>query len=273
MSVEQSGKIAAWNIMDGFDGPEALKIAEAIVAQGPDIVLLSEASKEVGGKSTEVLGLLQEAIGPVYEVAYDDKDSRSDIHSFMGIAREQYGTPETLRIGGRQGLHYQLGKLSIVGYHGIDRKYHGAREDHEVQRVIQAICVLRALPTTAAIVAGDLNAMHASDTSAQLLHKMGRLSDILPTGEPGEPQSKIARLGSLAQRLSAMASGESLQVYEDAGFVDADARHLGTKAIMGGFLSTQLDHILTRGVAMTDFAVIPARGLTDHDMVTARFAL
>ena len=273
MSVEQSGKIAAWNIKDGFDGPQALKIAEAIVAQGPDIVLLSEASKKTGGKSAEVLHLLQEAIGPVHEVDYVDMDPRRDTHSFMGIAREGYGTPETIRLGGRQGLRYQLGNLSIVGYHGLDRKYHGSRDDHEVQRVIQAIDVVRTLPTEAAIVAGDLNAMHAADTNAQLLREVGRFSDVLPAGEPGEPQSKIARLGSLTQRLSAMASGESLQVYEDAGFVDADAQHRGTKAMVGKFVNVQLDHVLVRGVAVTDFAVVQAEGLSDHSMITARFAL
>ncbi len=273
MSVEQSGKIAAWNIKDGFDGPRALEIAETIVAQEPDVVFLSEASRKVGGKSTEVLNLLQEAIGPLHEVAYADTDPRSDTHSFIGVARERYGMPETLRVGGRQALRYQLGRLSVVGYHGLDRKYHGAREDHEVQRVIQAIDVVRVLAANAAIVAGDLNAMHASDTTAQLLYRMGRISDVLPAGEPGEPQSKIARLGSLAQRLSGMASGESLHVYEDAGFADADPRHLGTKAMMGRFINVQLDHILTRDVAVTDFVVIPAEGLSDHDMITARFAL
>ncbi len=70
-----------------------------------------------------------------------------------------------------------------------------------------------------------------------------------------------------------MASGESLHVYEDAGFADADPRHLGTKAMMGRFINVQLDHILTRDVAVTDFVVIPAEGLSDHDMITARFAL
>lgn len=271
---ELSGKIVAWNIKDGFDGPDALAIAEKIISQEPDVVFLSEASKQTGGKPAEVINLLREAVGPIAEVDYGDKDARRDTHSFIGIACKEYGIPVVRQMAGRRGLLYSAGGVSILGYHGLDRKYRGTRNDHEIQRVIQAEDALDVLAGAApAIIAGDLNTMHGSDPNAQLLRAAGWLSDLLPAGEPGEPQSKIARVGSLAQRLSAMAFGDSLSVLENAGFVDADPHHAGTKAMVGNFLNVQLDHILTRGVTTTGFEVVPADGLSDHDMVTARFSM
>jgi len=116
------------------------------------------------------------------------------------------------------------------------------------------------------VIAGDLNAMHRLEIRSALIRAVQPIAERLPYGEPGFEASKIARIGSLARRLSEMADGTTLRLFENAGYRDSDSAHLHTKGI------AQLDHILHTAELYSppdSFQSIKANGLSDHRIIRA----
>ncbi len=189
------------------------------------------------------------------------------------LVRPDLGEPMGISLGRRTGMIVRPGyRGAIVGYHALDRTRGGSRHTHGAARADLAREVLKQIgdPTTPALVVGDLNDMYPQSAAARLIRPLGPLTGLLPIGEPGESRSNAARVGSLSQRLWAMTGGESLAVYGEAGFSDADPAHQPTMKF--GPVAVQLDHILARGCETAGFSVIPAGGLSDHDMISARFS-
>lgn len=188
------------------------------------------------------------------------------------VVLPEYGTPSKVKLGRRNALRLgQPGELTILGYHALDRMPGGSRHAHGAVRTAQARKAIDLIGDGPALVVGDLNDMHRRNTAARLIRPFGGITGMLPYGEPGKPQSKLERVGSLSQRLWAMAGGESLDVYGEEGFHDADPGHQPTMEL--GPIAVQLDHILARGCGTSDFRVIPPGDLSDHSMITARYSL
>lgn len=143
----------------------------------------------------------------------------------------------------------------MIGVHLDDRK--------ETTRVEQTQALLAQIdPNKPTVIMGDMNSMHRDDPRAIALRMATPVVELLPQGEPGKPQSKIARVGSLATRLTGMAEGGPIAVLEEAGYRDADAKRQATKSFV------QLDHIMVPEWMVTeDFVVQPMKGLSDHSAV------
>jgi endonuclease/exonuclease/phosphatase (EEP) superfamily protein YafD len=164
--------------------------------------------------------------------------------------------------------------------------------DHDKARIDQAWALLDTLDNhhESSVIVGDLNNMHSFTKRAKLLaHPIVRsMIGTLPQVEPGHKEVfmaraaenklsqklqglhyKSARIGSLAARLSGMAEGRALEVFESAGFVDADPNQQATMLLFGQFSLAQLDHIMARDAKVTEFSVLPKDGLSDHRAVAA----
>ena len=271
MSIE--GTVVAWNVKDGLADPKrAEQISRLIQAQQPLFVVISEAAPASSQLCPDVVEALGNAIGGVAVVEYGDADERKDTHCLVTAAHGSLGSPTEIRAGGRSALRYKSPDGTVfVGYHGLDRIRGGSSTDHTTARVHQAREILESIGDASALVAGDLNEMYSPDAIAQRIRYASILTRLLPYGEPGEPHSKLARLGSLGTRLGAMARGEALRLYEEAGFLDADPAHEPTMRMWR--IGVQLDHIVYRGrLSVGNFAVVPVGELSDHSMITAHIS-
>lgn len=276
MTKEVQGRILAWNVKNGLEGDGALAIADTIAEQEPTIVILTEAATEPDRVSPRARRALTDIAGGFAEIPYDDADKRADTHTLVVLSRPEHGPVETVRLHGRNGALLRPDtKLSVLGFHGYDRKARNpgdpkpSRWDHETMRYTQTQSALARVGTYDALIAGDLNTMPRRSLVARLLRAAAPFVYRLPAGEPNQPQSKVERIGSLTQRASAMAIGRSLERFE--GFEDVDPDGRTTASI--GPIRAQLDHILARGANLrtSSFEVIPADGLSDHDAVVADF--
>lgn len=118
------------------------------------------------------------------------------------------------------------------------------------------------------IIAGDINSMHRDDWRAKVLRRIAPIAKMLPTAEPGEKQSKMARIGSLATRLTMMAEGGPIEMLEQAGYEDADPQWQATR----GFV--QLDHILVPlWMEVVNFTIQSMKGLSDHHTIIAEIVI
>jgi len=278
MSVEKgrevSGahKIGVWNVCDGLDDPNrAEQIAQYLAFSDPDIAVIPEAL--ASGKQVHLAAarVLEANNLHLHTVDYGDHSSpRKDKHQLAVVYRPWALEKEPT-------ARYFLGRATLLlstnlGYdlaavHGFDRHFCW-KNDPEEARVRQFGLVVSSL-SEKAVVAGDFNAMHGDDRVARVLRAFAPVVQYLPSVDPGESCSKLERLGSLSQRLAAMANGRAMQFMLGSGFGDADPKHNHTMA--KGPVRVQLDHIMHRSAAgVSGFEVLKHHGLSDHNMVQAK---
>ncbi|HEU5375538.1 MAG TPA: endonuclease/exonuclease/phosphatase family protein [Ktedonobacteraceae bacterium] len=229
-----------------------------------DVLVLPEAYKEGSAQGRKVVNGIRAAGAIIADVPYNDADTRKDRHHLVVV-----GNPEVvecikpIQLVGRTALLACLrGGIDIIGVHLDDRQ--------EDMRRRQTEALLNQVdPKRPTIIAGDMNSMHRDGWHAKALRKVAPLAKVvLPTAEPGEKQSKIERVGSLATRLTMMAEGGPIKMLERVGYKDADSRWQATK----GFV--QLDHILVpKWMEVAKFAVQPMKDLSDHHAIAAELVI
>lgn len=265
-------EVLSWNLQQGkTDGLNNPEIRQAIFDHEPAVAVFPEALPE-NGLQEETARAVANAGYDLSWTNYDDNDGRGDRHALAVIVKpELLVAATTMRAVGRTSLLLQLtGDTSFLGVHLDDRS--------EVRRSLQAERLVlinrRRDPRAAAlqpsaIVAGDLNAMHRKGGWAPVLRAVEPLAYLLPSKNPDEKYTKLERLGSKSQRLTAMADGSTMDVFAAAGFTDADPHHRIT--MKQGPIGAQLDHIMYRGnVAVVDSTVVETMGdLSDHSLIHA----
>lgn len=276
-------KIMTWNIADGLsDESRALPIAEVIADHEPDIIVLQEGLKEGAEIDKDALSILENHVGAITKISYEDSDDRLDRHELVAISKPEYGEPNIVRGMGRNALHFCFDETELLGMHGLDRHATWLNM-HELARLSQIRKYLEHMRTNdemTSIVAGDMNDIHKGTRVAKLLRAARWGADLLPSREPGLPavnlesvkdlapyvHAKVGRLGSLSQRLASYAEGLVTDELDTMGFEDLDPEH--TPTMSKGPLKVQLDRVMVRN-AKGASEVVDGNDLSDHSPVVA----
>lgn len=268
MAVE----VMAWNVLDAFSDPgRARGVLEVVQADRPDVAVFSEAWRESEDHLVDgLLGDLSDIGYTAVHGLYDDNDGRLDRHGILGIVRNELVAdqkPQLISLGSRNAAHIPF----IDEASGAEIDFFGAHLDDrsEKRRLAQASqLVARAGLSERAVIGGDFNAMYRNDRLAKVLRPLGSIAQRLPTVDPRPDfkPPKLQRFGSLASRLTAMATGTTMQQFEAAGFEDADPERQPTK---GPFA---LDHIVVRGLEVTEQRTHPKSPLSDHRALSVHVA-
>lgn len=201
---------------------------------------------------------------------YDDDDGRVDRHRLIAVAKPNIGEPAVRSCFGRNAFIFDPDSLNvkIAGLHGYDRDYADVSLSDRLrtQQIGRAIDYLTP-GDTQAILLGDINSMHPEVFNARLLRALTPLAMKLPSGQPGEIQTKLMRAGSIAQRLTQMAVGGPITELESRGFRSSDPSNETTMPI--GPIGIQLDHIMGRNIEMRAHEVHNFHPLSDHYAVSA----
>jgi len=264
-------RVAAWNLERGGlgDPGRSSAMTNKILSLRADVVILPEAYNEDSYYDLVDVAkqrFMDEGHYSIAETLYKDDDKRKDRRAIMMLNRSPSAESNVVDLGTRQALSWSIVDIytntdvKIVGLHLDDRA--------EARRAGQALELLEGLQDESqpCVIAGDFNAMHRSEARSALARAAGPIAEILPYGEPGFESTMLARLGSLARRLSGMADGTTLQLFEAAGYHESDSFHLHTT----GFV--QLLHILhTAGLYSPpdSFQSIKAKRLSDHRIISA----
>jgi endonuclease/exonuclease/phosphatase family metal-dependent hydrolase len=257
MSAEKL-TVMAWNVQDAIgDNIRGAGVLREIEARDPDVVTLSEAHRTAEGPANRVLEQLVYRGYNVTEVPYHDTDGRADQHNMVALVKPEVlaDDPRVIQLAGRNMIRFSLntsaGPIEWAGIHLFDRF---ARRPDEDRRIFQVNALARQLADCpAAGIAGDFNAMDTSRLS-RFLRAVRPLTYLLPTSEPGEDNdSGIRRIGSLAERLCSMASGDTLRTLRSYDYENIDPAKQPT--VPSARPRVDLDHIMTRGLIATDFRV------------------
>jgi hypothetical protein len=255
-------RIAVFNTHDNVDRYWD-QISEKLLKPPNDVLVLPEAYKESSAQGQNIVNGMRVAGAIVADVPYNDVDSRKDRHHLVVAGNpEVVECIEPIQLVGRTALRACLkGGVDVIGVHLDDRQ--------EDMRLRQTEALFDQVdPKRFTIIAGDINSMHRDHWRAKVLRRIAPIAKLLPTAEPGEKQSKMARIGSLATRLTMMAEGGPIEMLEQAGYEDADPRRQATK----GFV--QLDHILVPSwMEVVKFAVQSMKGLSDHHAIAAELVI
>lgn len=272
--------VLSWNLQNGFSNPDInlRNLEDAIITQGPDIAVFPEARSESAQIADSTINRFEQEGYTTYDTDYSDKDLRTDKHGITVIARpELVKTMQTIRLAGRNAILLNLiNETSFIGSHFVDRTVVGdgySSIGGEEQRIAQANDAVAFSQDRAAIV-GDLNATHKKGFTPTALRVARPFAELFPSLDPrpGFDVPKIKRLGSLAQRLSSMATGKTLQVIEAADFIDAD---FSTQPTMTkGPIKVQLDHIMVRNLPIIEATTVgPQSALSDHRPISAKLEI
>jgi endonuclease/exonuclease/phosphatase family metal-dependent hydrolase len=257
-------EIVSWNLEDKLNDPH---LQTSILEVEPDIAVFPEAHPENTVLDAATTARFHNAGYDVYDKDYDDDDGRKDRHSLVVIAKpELVRAADPVYLVGRHAIRLTMHDGSeFMGVHLDDRR--------ERRRLAQAATAVRSLGETA-IVAGDLNATYREGKWPRVLRALKPFTYLLPASEPdpereGSLGYKLGRPGSLAQRLTGMASGKTMESFRAANFIDADRKHVPTKTL--GPIGVQIDHILYRGrVALERQTSVESVGNTsDHSRLRA----
>lgn len=262
-------EVMSWNIRDGLSN-EAM--ADTVIAHietaMPDVLVLAEAYREnkqpTMGEKLHILGDLGYC---AIAAPYADDDGRADRHYLVGCARDELvESAEALSLGTRNALYLQV--VDPASDKLIDTFLTHLDDRRESRRLAQAQHLLAAIdPEAPAIIAGDMNAMHSDDPRARLLRMARPLAKRLPTIEPRPDYKypKLKRMGSLASRLTDMATGTTLAAFEAAGFADANTQHLPTRG------PVTIDYIMARDLLVNNdsFVVHDQTEVSDHRAISA----
>lgn len=265
MAVE----VMAWNVLDAFsDESRARGVLQVVQEQRPDAAVFSEAWRE--GKDGLLDNVLDDLDRNGYAVAhglYEDNDGRQDRHGIIGIVRSELVAdqkPQLVSLGSRNAVHVPV--VSTAGTETVFDFFGAHLDDRsEQRRLAQAERLIAAADFSGrVVVGGDLNAMHRTDPRAKALRAVRPIARRMPTVEPRPDfkPPKLKRIGSLASRLTDMATGTTLERFEDAGFEDADSRRQPTK---GPF---NIDHILIKGLVSFDQRTHDKSPLSDHRAIS-----
>lgn len=258
----------AWNVENNLGNPKRAGEILGLVAQHhPDIAFFSEATdgRDVVSSAAQIADVLGYwSVQPEYR----DPDGRKDTHRYYMMGNpEVFKAPQVVTAAGRGALVAATkdSQASFVGVHAYDRDQFG-KNRHDALRLHQMrelVSCVQPLPAESLVIGGDLNSMSPRTLRAQALSLLGPLAYRMPAKNPGEIQTKLERIGSLANRLTHMALGSSIAYLQGEGFTDANTELRGTKWL--GPLGVDLDHFLGRNVQFGNFSVFPSRGLSDHD--------
>lgn len=183
-----------------------------------------------------------------------------------------------IEVGNRYALLTTIGGVAVMGVHADD--------NNEVNRIQTAEAITRELELyDSAVIMGDFNAMHRRSIGSQALRLLSWPMSALErrlfpdiASYYDEANSSSIKMASLAVRLTGMADGSSLQIYEKAGFKEQLPLNHPTIRFGGHGLpipgGLPIDHILARGesVELIEAGVLPVE-FSDHNAVMARFAL
>jgi endonuclease/exonuclease/phosphatase (EEP) superfamily protein YafD len=266
MAVE----VMAWNVLDAFsDESRARGVLQVVQEQRPDAAVFSEAWRE--GKDElldDVLDALNRSGYTVAHGLYEDNDGRQDRHGIIGIVRSELVAdqkPQLVSLGSRNAVHVPV--VNTAGDTETVFDFFGAHLDDrsERRRLSQAERLIATADFSGrVVVGGDLNAMHRSDPRAKALRVVRPIARRMPTVDPRPDfkPPKLKRIGSLASRLTDMATGTTLERFEEAGFEDTDTRHQPTK---GPF---NLDYILVKGLVAFGQRTHDKSPLSDHRAIS-----
>ncbi len=266
-------EVFSMNARDCFsDEARARQLIDRVGELSPSVAVFPEAYTE---GEEDLLDDVQEELSELgYLVTYghyDDADGRSDRHGILSVVRESLAVPgrsgQLVRTAGRNAVEQWLTDpeteltTHFVGVHLDDRE--------ESTRMAQA----RTLRGD--IVAGDFNAMHpGQDKNPKMMvaHSIAMLTrmGIMPKATPQSIEEKfsLGKIGSLGYRLHGMGLGTTMANLA-ACYQDADPDFQPTMPASKPF--AQLDHILVRpSYDVTDFAVLPHNGESDHRGIMAR---
>ncbi|HSX32563.1 MAG TPA: endonuclease/exonuclease/phosphatase family protein [Candidatus Saccharimonadales bacterium] len=268
MAVE----VMAWNVLDAFSDEQRARGVLKVVAEErrPDAALFSEAWRE--GKDGLLDKVFEDLDRNGYVVThglYQDNDGRQDRHGIVGIVRKERVAdqrPQLISLSSRNAVHMPL----VSADHGTETvvDFFGAHLDDRLEgrRLAQAVRLIRVAEFSShALIGGDFNAMQRGDPSAKALRFVRPIARRMPTVEPRPDfkPPKLKRIGSLASRLTDMATGTTMQRFEEAGFRDTDPKNRPTK---GPFM---LDHIVTRGLEVIGQETHAKSPLSDHRAISA----
>ena len=257
-------EIISWNLRDGINDP---LIQDEIINCEPDIAVFPEAHAEGSVLEQATKRAFADAGYAMYDRPYDDDDNRKDRHALVVVAKPELVQSVTkVHLAGRNAL-----KLTLVGEESTQLLGMHLDDRTEARRGRMAAAAIAGLGPNA-IGVGDFNAMYRGAHLAGLLRTVRPLTHLLPSRDPvpGEKTPKLHRLGSLSQRTTGMASGQTMQVFTEAGFHDASETHEPT--MKKGPLAIELDHIIYRGKVQVvrPTQVTSGQNLSDHRKLSAR---
>lgn len=244
--------VLAYNIKDGFnDSERAPRLMATFDQVDPDVAVFSEAYA-VGNftNCAEVAEDFHERGYMVSDIGQDVEPDRGDLHGLVVVARnERVQRIDVVQLAGRYALAATMKdeetdrQYRFVGAHGDDRS-----EQSRLASTEALLDYLEAETDMPTVYAGDLNTMRRGSMVARALRLARPAALLLPSAppDPGNPTKGLKRVGSLAQRVTAMAKGGPLELLGQHGFYDADPTDTPTMIERG--LAVKLDHIMLSGM-------------------------
>jgi hypothetical protein len=287
---EKSIEIASWNTAKGLGLPNVkADIYEGIKSLDADFIILSEGystgdqDPEYDGKywglpQDEIEGYINAfAISEEYDVvttAYDDTEkTRPKVPNHFEQYAVLFTRPhfnmalEKIRLSSRNAFRAivsldNAAPFPLYGVHNDDRSALARSEMTQafLEDLAHVAHMLQApIKDIAAVLAGDLNVMHATSAAARIAG-----SKLFTSAVQKVQNERIADFG---MRSHEMADGSILKRMEAAGFRDAHPLRQATIRFAGLPLM-QLDHHMTRGVNINNSKRTRMRG-SDHYALTS----
>lgn len=279
--------IGTWNALNAF-GDERLDAdrfyagLETIKRMDADVVALPEtACRGVHHYDTEQAQL--QRLGD-HMVIQGYKGIITDYSPFSSERNAHYLSLWT-RVGYFEGDITAYGRRNTVrvAIPEVGARVHGLHLDDryplERQRTVRELIATETHPDTAlyaSIIMGDINEMYRHDSKGRIPRLLGKAVNRFEV-DFYDRTKRFQRVAGKVIRTCRMAGGEALELFEQAGYHDADPTMQPTIGRRG--IAFQLDHILgSKDVAFEDFTVhdvrnVAGRPLSDHVPITARAVL
>jgi endonuclease/exonuclease/phosphatase family metal-dependent hydrolase len=240
----------AWNVKDGLGDPNrASQIVDTITAQNPTVAFFSEAyNPHNPGVIDYALEDLEARGYTALAVAQEKDGDRPDAHGIVMIAKaEKSPQIQVIELAGRYALLAEMyddataEDYDVFGHHGND--INEAARLADIAELGRYFDLQDGEFRTPTMVLTDGNTLKRSGVLPNLLYAARPVARMLPATppDPNNPPHGIGRLGSLAQRTSAMATGSAYGSYEAYGLSNADPAMEPTIKQRG--IPLKLDHI------------------------------
>ncbi len=250
-----------WNLQESLAIRErAPALVEAIKQYDADVIVLSDAFRVEnsldGARAQEVAGAydaFHQAGYTIREAAYDDDHA---VHGryLTVLSRLAIHATQVVRLGNRNGLSLRVtdretnAPLHIMGLHFDDRC--------EAARIKQAHAAMEHVKADEpSVLLGDFNALHQGDRQyAPFRHKL------VHRAIQRTPNAWVRMVGG---KVAEMASGTTMQLFEQAGLRDVDILHQPT--MPARFPMLDLDHgLVSEQVHSRGFEVGGYHRESDH---------
>lgn len=263
--------VSSHNLADALSDAEKIPVfLDSVDQQRPDILVLPEA---YGEDKITYLANVEKALEREHysflHVLNNDADDRKDRHGTAVIYRSTHDVlkAEAVRLATRNALQLHMrdpetGRVvNVIGAHLDDR--------HEANRLVQAKAAIEGInPNLPSVFAGDCNSMNKRDWKRFAPLLFGKfIAPHLPVKEPGEKASKLERVGSLTQRLGEMATGDTVELFLDAGM--REAGHYERTMMARGIPLFNLDHMFVTQMDVDFAGPDKVGGLSDHCRISA----